>query len=53
MIFSLYFQCPTIGHKKRRRSYDTVLIAKAYADVKERGVFVIGLQKSMVSLRVR
>ena len=40
MIFSLYFQCPTIDQKKGRRSYDTVLIAKAYADVKERGMSV-------------
>ena len=40
MIFSLYFQCPTIGQKKRRRSYDTELIAKAYADFKERSMSV-------------
>ena len=40
MIFSLYFQCPTIGQKKRRRIYDTELIARAYEDVKERGMSV-------------
>ena len=41
MIFiSLYFQRPKIGQKKRRRSYDTALIARAYEDVKERGMSV-------------
>ena len=40
MIFSVYFQCQTIGQKKRRRSDDTELIARAYADVKERDMSV-------------
>ena len=39
-FFSLYFQCPKIGQKKRRRSYDTALIDRAYEDVKERGMSV-------------
>ena len=40
IFFSLYFQCPTIGQKKRRRNYVTALFARAYEDVKERGMSV-------------
>ena len=38
--FLLFFQFPTIGQQKKRRSYDTALISQAFKDVREKGTSV-------------